>query len=154
MSKIMNVKHSTLRWDRKLETRGLFRRRICFRSFLSYQNPWIAIWGNIFVFGGHFSKWIFAEGRSTRSPWCLGKIQGRIWRCKDNLMMKGLSKNVKIHEILLFHNSVRQKIGDPGSISTQNMFPLIPVVPKPPQLPYGAKYYFVASFSVFQFFLL
>ena len=56
-------------------------------------------------------------------------------------MMKGLSKNVKNHEILLlFHYSVRQKIGDPGSISTQNMFPLIPVVPEPPQLPYGAKY--------------
>ena len=32
-------KDSTIRWDRKLETRGLFRRRICFRSFLSHQNP-------------------------------------------------------------------------------------------------------------------
>ena len=95
----------------------------------------------IFVFGGHFPKWIFVEGRSTRSPWCLEKIQGPIWRSKDHLMMKGLSKNVKNHGNLLFHYSVRQKIGDPGSISTQNMFPLIPVVPKPPQLLHGAKIY-------------
>ena len=27
----------------------------------------------------HFPKWIFAEGRSTRSPWCLEKVQGSIW---------------------------------------------------------------------------
>ena len=68
--------------------------------------------------------------------------------------MKLLSKNVKNHEQILFDYSVRQKIGDPGSISTQNMFPLTPIVPKPPQLPYGAKYFVLASFSVFQFFPL
>jgi len=104
------------------------------------------------LFWGRFSKWIFAEGRSTRSPWCLEKIQGPIWRSKDNLVMKGLSKNVKNHEILLFHNSVRQKIGDPGSISTQNMNPLHSVVSKLPESPYGAKYVFFcrkSSFSVF-----
>ena len=66
--------------------------------------------------------------------------------------MKGLSKNVKHHEILLFDYSVRQKIEDPGSISTQNIFPLTPVVPKPPQLPYGAKYVCLAENPVFQFF--
>ena len=104
-----------------------------------------------YYFWGHFPKWIFAEGRSTRSPWCLGKIQGPIWMSKDNLMMKGLSKNVKNHEILLFHNSVRQKIGDPGSISTQNMFPLTPVVPKPFQLQYKAKYVFWPVFRFFSF---
>ena len=38
-----------------------------------------------------------------------------------------------------FDYSVRQKIGDPGSISVRNVFPLISVVPKPPQLQYGAK---------------
>ena len=27
----------------------------------------------------HFPKWIFAEGRSTRSPWCLEKVQGPVW---------------------------------------------------------------------------
>ena len=32
------LKKPTIRWDRKLETRGLFRRRICFRSILSRQN--------------------------------------------------------------------------------------------------------------------
>ena len=53
---------------------------------------------NIFILGGHFPKWIFTEGRSTRSLWCLEKIQGPIWRSKDHLVMKGLSKNVKNHE--------------------------------------------------------
>ena len=68
--------------------------------------------------GGNLSKWIFAQGRSTRSLWCLEQIQRPIWRSKDHLVMKGLSKNAKNHE-------------DPGSISTQNMFPLISVVPNP-----------------------
>ena len=36
--KIMNLKDSTIRWDRMLEARGLFRCRICFRSILSRQN--------------------------------------------------------------------------------------------------------------------
>ena len=49
---------------------------------------------------------------------------------------------------------MRQKIGDPLSISTQNMFPLLPATPKLPELPYGAKYFFVAENQVFQFFPL
>ena len=48
--------------------------------------------------GGQFAKWIFAEGRSTRSPWSLEKVQGPIWRSRDHLVMKGLSKNVINHE--------------------------------------------------------
>ena len=32
-------KKPTIRWDRKLETRALFRRRISLRSILSRQNP-------------------------------------------------------------------------------------------------------------------
>ena len=82
------------------------------------------------------------------------KIQGPIWRSKDHLVMKALSKNVKNHEILLFHYSVRQKIGDPGSISTQNMFPLLPVTPKRPELQYETKYFVFAENPVFQFFTL
>jgi len=46
----------------------------------------------------HCPKWIFAECRSTRSQWCLEKVQGPIWRSNDHLVMKGLSKNVKNHE--------------------------------------------------------
>ena len=38
---------------------------------------------------------IFPNGFSPRSLWCLEKIQGPIWRSKDHLVMKGLSKNVK-----------------------------------------------------------
>ena len=34
---------------------------------------------------------------------------------------------------------VRQNIGDPGSIKLRNVFPLISVLPKLPQLPYGVK---------------
>ena len=91
--------------------------------------------GSRIFFGGSLKKWIFAEGRSTRSLLCLEKIQGPIWRSKDHLVMKGLSNNVKNHEFQSFHYSVRQKIGDPGSISTQDMFPLISVTPMPPTSP-------------------
>ena len=66
--------------------------------------------------------------------------------------MKGLSESVKIHELQRFYYSVRQKVGDPGSISTQNMFPLISVVPKPPESPYGATYVCFAENLVFNFF--
>ncbi len=107
---------------------------------------------NIFCFWGHFPKWIFAEGRSTRSPWCLEKIQGPIWRSKDHLVMKGLSKNVKNHDSNETNYSVRQKIGDAGSISTQNMFPLHSVTPKRPESPYGANKMFLAENQNFKFF--
>ena len=101
---------------------------------------------------GHFSKLIFAEGRSTRSLWCLEKIQGPIWRPKDHLVdFPRMSKIMNFKET---HYSVRQKIGDAGSISTQNMFPLSSVVPKPPGSPYGATYFCLAENQVFQFFPL
>ena len=112
-------KKPTIRWDRKLETRGLFRRRIWIRSILSCQNglnrhmeqniiclpknqffqflDLLALKDPFFGGWGHFPKWIFDEGRSTRSLWCLEKIQGPIWKSKDHLVMKGLSENVKNH---------------------------------------------------------
>ena len=46
------------------------------------------------------------------------------------------------------HYSVRHKIGDAWSISTQNINPLHSVVSKPPESPYGAKYIFLADKSV------
>ena len=49
------------------------------------------------------------------------------------------------------HYSVRQKIGDAGSIPTQNIFPLHSVTTKRPESQYGAKYYFLAENPVFQF---
>ena len=69
-------------------------------------------------------------------------------------VLKTISSTLKFqecqkHETLLFHYSVRQKIGDPGPISMQNMFPLLSVTPKRPELPYGAKYYFFAENPVF-----
>ena len=83
-----------------------------------------------------FSECIFAEGSFNQKPLALGEIRRSIWR---HFVMKLPSKNVKNHENLLFHYSVRQKFGDPGPISMQNMFPLRLVTPKRPELPYGAK---------------
>ena len=50
------------------------------------------------------------------------------------------------------HYSVRQKIGDPGSISMQNVFPLHPVTPKRPESPYGATKKELAENPFFPFF--
>ena len=47
------------------------------------------------------------------------------------------------------HFSVRQKIGDAGSISTQNIFPLSFVVSKRHESPYGAKDFVFAENQVF-----
>ena len=64
-------------------------------------------------------------------------------------------ENPRMSEIMDFnenHDSVRQKIGDPGSKSMRNVFPLHPVTSKRPDSPYGAKYCFLAENQVFQFF--
>ena len=63
-------------------------------------------------------------------------------------------ENPRMSEIIDFnetHYSVRQKIGDAGSISTQNVNPLQSVTPKRPESPYGAKYALLAENQVFQF---
>ena len=75
---------------------------------------------------------------------------GPIWRTKGHLVMEGLSKNVENHDFNETHYSVRQKIGDPGSISIRNMFPLHPVTPKLPESPYGAKKTKMTENPVFQ----
>jgi len=64
-------------------------------------------------------------------------------------------ENPRMSEFVDFnenHNSVRQKIGDAGSKSIRNMFPLHPVTSKSPESPYGATYIFFAENQVFQFF--
>jgi len=51
-------------------------------------------------------------------------------------------ENPRMSEIMDFnenHYSVRQKIGEPGSKSIRNIFPLHPVTSKRPESPYGAK---------------
>ena len=56
----------------------------------------------------------------------------------------GPMENPRMSEIMNFnenHYSVRQKIGVPGSRSMRNIFPLHPVTSKPPESPYGAKYF-------------
>ena len=80
-----------------------------------------------------------------------GEIREAIWRY---FVMQLPSKNVKNHEQILFHYAVRQKIVAPGPTKLRTIFPHTSVLAKPPQLPYGAKYFRLASFSVFQFFPL
>ena len=61
-------------------------------------------------------------------------------------------ENPRTSEIVDFNEnrySVRRKIGDPGSKSIRNIFPLHPVTPKRPESPYGAKYFFLAENPVF-----
>ena len=67
----------------------------------------------------------------------------------DEGVFPRMSKIMDFNETLY---SVRQKIGDPGSISIRNMFPLQPVTPKRPESPYGAKQKNMAEHQVFQFF--
>ena len=54
-------------------------------------------------------------------------------------------ENPRMSEIVDFnenHYSIRQKIGDPGSKSMRNIFPLHPVTSKRPESPYGATFFF------------
>ena len=63
-------------------------------------------------------------------------------------------ENPRISEIVDFnenHYSVRQKIGEPGSISIRNIIPLHPVTSKRPESPYGAKYFFGPKIQFFRF---
>ena len=64
------------------------------------------------------------------------KIRGPIWR-------PDFPRVSKIMDFNETHYSVRQKIGDPGSISIRNMFPLHSVTSKRPESPYGATFVFL-----------
>ena len=68
--------------------------------------------------------------------------------------MKLPSKNVKNHENLRFGSLVRPDQAHAGPKKLRTTFPHTSVLSKPPQLPYGAKYFVLADFSVFQFFAL
>ena len=91
--------------------------------------PWVPM-------GPHGSPWFPMGSHGVPwgpmgSPWLPWKIQ----ECRNSY------EN---------HYSVRQKIGEPGSKSIRNMFPLHPVTSKPPESPYGAKKN--AGNPLFQFF--
>ena len=83
--------------------------------------------------------------------WWMKDPSGPIWRPKDHLVMKGLSKNVKNLDFNETHYSVRQNVGSTGSSSIRNVFPRHPVTSKRPEWPYGAKYCFLAENPVFHF---
>ena len=52
------------------------------------------------------------------------------------------SNDVNNHENIRFRNSVRPDLAAPGPRKLRVVFPVISVLSKPPQLPYGAKYCF------------
>jgi len=63
-------------------------------------------------------------------------------------------ENPRMSEIMDFNEnqySVRQKIGEPGSKSIRNIFPLHPVTSKRPESPYGAKSFFWQKLHFFSF---
>jgi hypothetical protein len=62
--------------------------------------------------------------------------------------MKLPSKNVNKHENLRFHNSVRPDPAAPGPRKLRVVFPVISVLSKPHQLPYGATYFFFGGGGV------
>ena len=53
--------------------------------------------------------------------------------------MKIPSKKVKNHANLRVYNSVRPDLAAPGPRKLRVVFPVFSVLPKPPQLSYGAK---------------
>ena len=79
MSKIMNCKETHYSVRQKIGDAGSISTQNMFPVHcVTPKRPESPYYGaKCFVFwgcgGGHFSKWIFAEGRSTRSPWCLEK---------------------------------------------------------------------------------
>ena len=103
------------------------------------------IFQTTYLFEGHSSKCSFAEGSFNQKPQASGEIRGSIWR---HFVMKLPSKNVKNHENLRFHNSVRPDPAAPGPRKLRVVFPVISVLSKPPQLPYGATTIIVGGFRL------
>ena len=86
-------------------------------------------------------------------PWVPWDPMGSPWGPHGAPMAS--MENPRMSKIMDFnenHYSVRQKIGDPGSKSIRNIFPLHLATSKRPESPYGAKYVFLAENPVFQFF--
>ena len=74
-----------------LNTRGFWLNGLRRKSILRNDT------NNIFSVGTIYQKWFSPKAPSTRRPWLLGEIRGPIWRSKDHLVMKGLSKNDENH---------------------------------------------------------
>ena len=95
----------------------------------SHGSPWVPMGPHGFPWvpmGSHGSPWV---------PWAPMGSHGVPWGVPMASM-----ENPRISEIVDFnenHYSVRRKIGDPGSKSIRNVFPVIPVMPKRPESNYG-----------------
>ena len=91
-----------------------------------HGSPWIPM-------GHHGSPWVPMGPHGL--PWGPMGSHGVPWGVPMASM-----ENPRISEIVDFnenHYSVRRKIGDPGSKSIRNVFPVIPVMPKRPESNYG-----------------
>ena len=88
MPKTMNFNHPTIWWDRKLETLGLFRRRISSRSVLSCQNLLNRHMGQTETNTENHAFQIFHQEVTKRSP------IGRTWELVTELIGGCTSKNI------------------------------------------------------------
>ena len=134
---LLTLNINTIFHNKKAQTGSHFTRDYNLCGFCSFPEK--------VLFGGHSSKCIFAEGSFNQKPLALGEIREAIWRY---FVMKLPSKNVKNHENLRIHNSVRPDPLAPGPKKLRVVFPLICVLSKPPQLPYGAKSFFAPGSQV------
>ena len=106
----------------------------------------ICFWGSFFKI--HFRRRPFNQKplvfrKKSKDPSGGPRI---IWWWRDFPRMSKIMNSKETHY------PVGQKIGDAGSISTQNIFPLSSVTPKQPESPYGAKYVCWATNHFFQLF--
>jgi len=88
---------------------------------------------------GSFFKMDFRRRPFNQKPLVFRKNPRTHLESMDHLVMKDFPKMLKIMNFKETHYLARQKIGDAGSISTQNIFPLSSVVSKTPESPYGAN---------------
>ena len=137
-----NVKNRE-KWDFAIQCDQIRRHRVpescgwCFRSFLSCQNPLNCHMGQNIVLGGHFLKWIFAEGSFNQKPLAFRENPRTHLEVQGPFDDEGTFQNSQNPENLRFHNSVRPDPAAPGPRKLRVVFPLISVLSKPPQLPLG-----------------
>ena len=89
-----------------------------------------------YVFFGSFSKWIFAEGRSTRSPWCKERSNDKSGCPMTNLEVFGDEASLQYFQKTLkstSHMSCKTKPGQSSRQCLRMVRPLLPDTPRPSQ---------------------
>ena len=114
------ISHSILSFENIEERQGNIEERPIIDA---HGFPWFPMGTLGFPWYPWGSPWV-----PMRSPW---GPHGSPWASMENPRM---SEIIDFNEN---HYSVRQKIGEPGSKSIRNVFPLLPVTSKRPESPYG-----------------